>query len=270
MQLGFDPLPVLGDQAHIGVEDSPARDAQCPRLLQRQIGAPQKHDRVVAVFRHRDNTHRNADRLQMRLELIGFHHQFDELFDQLIKLNGCGTVRQQHAKLAGADPPDLDAFRQVALQPFCKQLDELVALLVADGIVDVFESVYVDIDEIDRLSGTSGSHCRLGDLADHRGPRIEPGQFVELGFAKNIARRFIDTGKEGERRTGCRQRAKGGNDGADHLGRHACDLIAHAVAQPPQTDNEAAQTGSSDGQQAEDRCTKRMVGFLHVICPIRL
>ena len=41
VQFGFDPLPVVGDLAHVGMEHRPVADAAGAGILQRQVGAAQ-------------------------------------------------------------------------------------------------------------------------------------------------------------------------------------------------------------------------------------
>ena len=85
VQLGFDPLAMVGDPAHFGMEDRPVAHAAGARILQRQIGAAQDEDGIDAILGHRHDAHRQADRLQVRAELVGFHHLVDELLDHAFK-----------------------------------------------------------------------------------------------------------------------------------------------------------------------------------------
>ena len=90
--------------------------------------------------------------------------------------------------------------------------DQFVALVVADQFVDLLEAADVDVDEEDRLAGPDCGLRGLGDLADHRLPRENAGQLVEMGLLDDVAHRLVDAGEEGHRGASSRQRAQRRND----------------------------------------------------------
>ncbi len=106
------------------------------------------------------------------------------------------SVGIEHRELAGADAADDDIFREAGAQAVGEGADQLVTLAVADRIVDVLETVDIDVDEEDRLAAPDRRHGRLGDLADHGDTRIEARQLVDLRLGEDIVDRFVDAGEK--------------------------------------------------------------------------
>ena len=175
MQFEFDPLPVVGDLAHVRVKHRPVADAAGAGVLQRKIGAAQQQNRIGTVLRHVDDTDRQVDRLQMRRQLVGRHHLLDKLLDDPVDRLCRLAVGIKHREFAGPDASDDRVFRQAGAQALRKGADQLVALAVADRIVDMLETVDIDVDEEYRLAAPYRCQRRLCDLADHGDADVEAG-----------------------------------------------------------------------------------------------
>ena len=66
----------------------------------------------------------------------------------------CGVVdvRQEHGELVAAEPGDHVAGAQRALDPLRDDLEQPVADLVAEGVVDLLEPVEVEEEQRERLA----------------------------------------------------------------------------------------------------------------------
>ena len=267
VQLGFDPVAVFGDLAHLVGIGRPVARPRRARILQSEIGMPEQRNRVVAVHRHGNDAQRNAHRLEMRGQLIGLHQPVEQLVQKPFEMRLQRGVGKNCGELAGADAPDLGLSRQQFTKPPGEGADELVTLPVADRVVDMLHPVDVEVEQEGGLAAAQRARRRLGDLAHHGRAGVHPGQLVDLGLLIDIAFGLIDPGEEGHRRQRGRKRTEARNDPTDDLGRHPAELTAESGAHGPQGQHEAAYPRCPDGQQPECLASGRAIYPFHTVNP---
>ena len=169
----------------------------------------------------------------MRRQIVWLHQLGDQPLGDDVHRHVEIGVRVKDRELTGADTADHDIFGKARLEPLGKSADQFVALVVADRFINLLETADVDVDQEDGLASPDCGLRGFGDLADHGRPRKHACQLVEMGFLDDIAHRLVDPGEEGHRSAAGGERAKAGNDAADHFRRQAGDAVAETELQTP-------------------------------------
>ena len=93
---------------------------------------------------------------------------------------GVDDVRQDEAELVAAEPRDGVAEAGLDLQATCELGQEVVTVLVAEGVVYLFESIEIDDGDRGRTRAAVRSECRHGAAVEQR-PVRKVGERVVLG-----------------------------------------------------------------------------------------
>ena len=155
---GVDRLPQVGDQGQPGarggvggrVEDAQAA-AELLGLVHRQVGPLEQGRGVVAVLGGQRDTDRGADR---QLQAVHPERLLERVHQDPAELDGVvgGAAALHHRELVAAQARDQHpGVLTGRLQPLPDLLQQQVALLVAEGVVDVLEPVQVEDGHRQRL-----------------------------------------------------------------------------------------------------------------------
>jgi hypothetical protein len=144
-QIEFQFVAVLDAGIHLRSEHFQAVLAGGFGLIQGQVSVAQQFAGCFVVSDRNPNTGSDHYRRGHPVDLEGFTHNLQDAVSHQFRGIGQRGVVDQYDELVAAHPPDGVGVAQRGRQPGRDRLQEPVAGLMAEGVVDVLELVEVDI-----------------------------------------------------------------------------------------------------------------------------
>ena len=164
-------------------------------VVHRPVGAPHQSLGVVAVLGSQGDAHARADLQPVLADLDRFGGQLVEAPCNLLRAGHRRVGAQQDGELVAAQAGDRVAVAQSVRHPAGDLAQQRIAVLVAEGVVDVLELVEVDHQEPDRGPRPVGLDEGAGQPLVQQGPVREPGQRV---VGRLVAERLGGAGPLGD------------------------------------------------------------------------
>ncbi|MDT4845737.1 hypothetical protein FQZ97_797330 [compost metagenome] len=186
-------------------------------LEQRRVGVAHHLFDIVLAVREQADAEAGADEQLATVEVEGLVQCAQDPLRQVGGLVCVWAVVPEQAELVAAEPGQGHAALQLLLQAQADQLQQLVALGVAEAFVDVLEVVEVQQQQGTVLLFAAGAFQHLGDALGEQQAIGQVGQRVMVGEEVQLVLGTLDRADVGEHRHVVGQLAFVVVDGADVL-----------------------------------------------------
>ena len=184
-QIVLELLAALGAFEQFLAEESMDAAPVALCRVHRDVGVAGQRFRIAAVLGRDRDADRTADRDRRAFEEIGLRHRVDHGVGELGQFVAIAHPGQHDLEFVAAEPPDQPRFADHALQPLRDLLEQRVADLVTERVVDRLEPIEVEQEQRRR----AGARLRRQRLVERRAHALavgEAGQAVEQGEPRDL------------------------------------------------------------------------------------
>ncbi len=177
----------LGDRMEIARIVAIARAPVALGGIERQIGAPHQLLAVEPIVGRDGDADRCADHAARAIDRIGLRDHRDNLLGNFAQLAAIVDIREDHLELVAAKPADLGPVADDPGQALPHLLEQIVAGLMAQCVVDRLEPVEIDHHQRTAALGRLVGGQRRGEPVAHLVAVGEPRERIVHRHARGIA-----------------------------------------------------------------------------------
>ena len=174
-QVGLDGLALDRVGVHLGPEELVVVAAGVFRLIHGEIGVAQQGFRIRGIAGEGGDADARGDAQVMPGDAMRRIEREDDLLRAERRIVRMHDVREQYEELVAALPAYRVGAAYAGLQALRHRFQQLIADGVAQRIVDVLESIEIDVEHGDRAAGAVRPHHGLIEpIAEQRAVRARP------------------------------------------------------------------------------------------------
>ena len=195
----LDQVTPLIAGAQFGGKKLIAVAAAVLRVVHRGIGTTQQRRTIFAVVRINRDADRHAEKILVFLQQKWFRHGLEDPVRQQCHVRGFIEALRQNHEFVTAQASQRVGVAGTGGKALGDGLQQLVAALVADGIVDALEAVEVKEQDRDPLIGAARQLERMGQSLGQEGAVRQSGQRIVCRHMLQPLLRILDDGDIGKR-----------------------------------------------------------------------